>query len=91
MKKTKNAVVRFTVYTLLILFLIAIINMQIKIRLRADEITKLERDIIALEDDIAERRILLSEEKTPDYYARVAREKLNYHFPNEIIFINDAQ
>ena len=89
MKKTRNAVVRFTVYALLIVFLISIINLQIQIRDAVDRVEKLENEKIAVEDDIAELTILLAEEKTPDYYARVAREKLNYHFPNEILFFND--
>ena len=49
---------------------------------------KQDAQIIALEDDIAEKKIILSQEKDRDYYERRARE-LNYHFNDEIIFYND--
>ena len=50
---------------------------------------KLQEEILILKDDIEELQQLLAAEKNDEYYARVARNKLNYHFPNEIIFYND--
>ncbi len=88
MNKSRNSVVRITVYCLLIVFLIAIINLQINMNELEDTLEQQDRQIISLEDDIAEYNIMLNEEKNDDYYERRARE-LNYHFRDEIIFYND--
>lgn len=88
MSRTRNTVVRVTVYCLLIVFLISIINLQINMNELKDTIDDQDEQIIALEDDIAEYNIILSQEKDDDYYERRARA-LNYHFRDEIIFYND--
>lgn len=88
MSRTRNTVVRVTVYCLLIVFLISIINLQINMNELKDTIGDQDEQIIALEDDIAEYNIILSQEKDDDYYERRARA-LNYHFRDEIIFYND--
>ena len=88
MVKKRNSIVRVTVYCLIIVFLIAIINLQINMNTLKETLEKQDAQIISLEDDIAEYRIILSQEKDADYYERRARE-LNYHFRDEIIFYND--
>ncbi len=88
MVKNRNSIVRITVYCLIVVFLIAIINLQINMNALSDTLKQQDEQIIALEDDIAEYNIILSQEKDDDYYERRARE-LNYHFSNEIIFYND--
>ncbi|MBQ4648101.1 MAG: septum formation initiator family protein [Clostridia bacterium] len=88
MEKKKNSIVRITVYCLIVVFLIAIINLQINMNELRDTIDKQDEQIVGIEDDIAEYNIMLTEEKDDDYYERRARE-LNYHFRNEIIFYND--
>ncbi len=88
MKRNKNTVIRITVYCLLIVFLVAIVNLQISMNELEDTIEKQKFEIIQLEDDIAEYEMLLAEEKDDAYYERRAR-LLNYHFRNEIVFYND--
>lgn len=88
MKKTKNSAIRITVYCLLIVFVIAIINLQINMSELNDTIDEQDEEILNLRDDIAAYEIRLTEEKDADYYERLARI-LGYHYPNEIIFIND--
>ena len=53
---------------MLIVFLIAIVNLQIKMNELRDTIESQRQQIVILEDDIAEYQILLDEEKTDDYY-----------------------
>ncbi len=88
MVKKRNSIVRVTVYCLIVVFLVAIINLQINMNELKDTLQEQDEQIIALEDDIAEYNIILSQEKDDDYYERRARE-LNYHFRGEIIFYND--
>ncbi len=90
MKRNKNTVIRITVYCLLIVFLIAIVNLQISMNELEDTIEKQKDEIVQLEDDIAEYEMLLDEEKDDAYYERRAR-LLNYHFRDEIIFYNDYE
>lgn len=88
MEKSRNTIIRITVYCLLIVFLIAIVNLQIRMNELKGTIENQRQQIVILEDDIAEYQILLDEEKTDDYYERRAR-LLGYHFRDEIIFYND--
>ncbi|MBQ3080854.1 MAG: septum formation initiator family protein [Clostridia bacterium] len=88
MVRKKNTVIRVTVYCLLIVFLIAIVNLQISMNELEDTIQSQKEEIVKLEDDIAEYEMLLNEEKDDAYYERRAR-LLNYHFRDEIVFYND--
>ena len=88
MVRKKNTVIRVTVYCLLIVFLIAIVNLQISMNELEDTIQSQKEEIVKLEDDIAEYEMLLNEEKDDAYYERHAR-LLNYHFRDEIVFYND--
>ena len=88
MGKSKNMVIRVTVYCLLVLFLIAIVNLQIRMNETKDTIEQQKKQIVILEDDIAKDKILLEEEKDDEYYERHAREH-GYIFRDEIIFYNE--
>lgn len=88
MKKTRNSAVRITVYCLLVVFVIAIINLQINMNELNTTIEEQDEEIKGLRDDIAAYEIRLTEEKNDDYYERLARS-WGYHYPDEIIFIND--
>lgn len=88
MERTRNTVIRVTVYCLLIVFLIAIVNLQISMNELEETIDDQKKEIVTLEDDIAEYEMLLAEEKDDAYYERRARQ-MGYHFRDEIIFYND--
>jgi len=88
MVRKKNTVIRVTVYCLLIVFLITIVNLQISMNELEDTIQSQKEEIVKLEDDIAEYEMLLNEEKDDAYYERRAR-LLGYHFRDEIVFYND--
>lgn len=88
MERSRNTVIRVTVYCLLIVFLIAIVNLQISMNELEETIDAQKNEIVTLEDDIAEYEMLLAEEKDDAYYERRARQ-MGYHFRDEIIFYND--
>ncbi len=87
-ERQKNTVLRITVYCLLIVFLIAIVNLQISMNELEKTIGEQRDEIVKLEDDVAEYELLLEEEKDDAYYERRAR-LLGYHFRDEIVFYND--
>lgn len=88
MRKSKNLVLRVTVYCLLAIFLIAVVNLQIRMNELRKTIETQKIRIVKLNDDIAECNMKLNEEKDDAYYERRARD-LGYHFRDEIIFYND--
>lgn len=88
MRKSKNLVLRVTVYCLLAIFLIAVVNLQVRMNELREEIEKQKSQIVRLNDEIAKNNMLLNEEKDDAYYERKAREN-GYHFRDEIIFYND--
>lgn len=51
----------------------------------------LAAQVTAAEDRNAALRSRLAEEVDDDYIVRVAREKLDLHLPEEIVFYNDIQ
>ena len=87
-ERKKNTVLRVMVYCLLIVFLVAIVNLQISMNSLRDTIKEQKEEIVKLEDDVAEYEMLLEEEKDDAYYERRAR-LLGYHFRDEIVFYND--
>jgi cell division protein FtsB len=74
---------------ILVVLFVSVINMQISLNSLRRERTRLENDIADLQDDIEETNYRLSEETNAAYIERYAREKLNYRYPNEILFYND--
>lgn len=65
------------------------------IRLRAEynELRQSEEELLAekqaYEDEIDRLREELEHEMDDEYVMRIAREKLNYYLPDEVIFYND--
>ena len=81
--------VKFALGGILVVLFVSVINMQISLNSLRRERTRLENDIADLQDDIEETNYRLSEENNAAYIERYAREKLNYRYPNEILFYND--
>ena len=50
---------------------------------------QLEEEIAVLEDRLIYMQLRLDEPVTDEYIRRIAREKLNYRDPDEILFYND--
>lgn len=84
-----NLIVRFTVYCLLTVFVLSVVNLQFKIKDLKEEKSNLEIQIRSVRDNIDEINLRLSTPFSDEYIERVAKERLNYRNPNEIIFYND--
>lgn len=87
--KKNNLIIRFTVYCLLAVFILSVVNLQFKIKDLKEEKTNLELQIRTVRDNIDEINLRLSTPFSDEYIERVAKERLNYRNPNEIIFYND--
>lgn len=74
---------------ILVVLFISVVNMQISLNTLREEREALEEEIADLRDDIEETDYRLSEEADAEYIERYAREKLDYRYPNEILFYND--
>lgn len=74
---------------ILVVLFISVVNMQISLKTLREEREALEEEIADLRDDIEETNYRLSEETDAEYIERYAREKLDYRYPNEILFYND--
>ena len=88
-RQRKGLAVKFALGGILVVLFVSVINMQISLNSLRRERTRLENDIADLQDDIEETNYRLSEETNAAYIERYAREKLNYRYPNEILFYND--
>lgn len=84
-----NAVFRMCAVALAICCIVSIVSLQLKYNSM-----KMKRDALQAEISAAQERISALEEAldTPfddEYVIKVAREKLNYRLPEEIVFYND--
>lgn len=90
MKRQRTSLaVKFALGGILVVLFISVINMQLSLNTLRRERAQLESDIADLQDDIEETKYRLSEETNAAYIERYARKKLNYRYPNEILFYND--
>lgn len=68
---------------------VTIIKMQFEFNSLKEDKAEVEEQIKAYELKIDELQARLEEEFDTDYIMRIAREKLNFRLPEEIIFYND--
>ena len=68
---------------------VTIIQMQFEFNNLKEDKAKVEQQIQLYELKIDELQSRLDEEIDEEYIMRIAREKLNYRLPEEIIFYND--
>ena len=68
---------------------VTIIQMQFEFNNLKEDKAKVEQQIKLYELKIDELQSRLDEEIDEEYIMRIAREKLNYRLPEEIIFYND--
>ncbi|MDD4165211.1 MAG: septum formation initiator family protein [Eubacteriales bacterium] len=84
-----NTIVKFAFTLVFIVLLVSVINMQIDLRELKEKKALLEEQIKDVEDDIQELNIRLNTPLTDEYIERIAKEKLGYRRPNEIIFYSN--
>lgn len=87
--RSQNVVVRFAFGIILIFLIFSVINMQYELKELNERKLEVQEQIKDVEDNIQEIKIRLDAPRTDEYIERVAREKLGYRKPNEIIFFNN--
>ena len=82
----------FVKLTILVVICFCAVNI-IKLHTEYNDLKDREAELLAqkaeYEEEIDRLRSELEREMDNDYIMRVAREKLNYYLPDEIIFYND--
>lgn len=81
--------VRFAFLSVLVILVFAVVNMQMQLSELRESKEQLEDTLQRVTDTIEETTIRLNTPMTDEYIERVAREKLGYRMPGEIIFYND--
>lgn len=88
MTKT-NLFVRIALVVLVLVCVITILRLQIQFNKLNDEKKVLEAQVEEYCEDIEELKSEIERPFDDEYVIRIAREKLGYHLPDEIIYYND--
>ena len=84
-----NFFIKAAILAVIVFCVISIIRLRSDLReLQRDE-EALRAQKIAYEEEIEKLKSDLAADMDDDYIMRIAREKLNYYLPDEIIFFND--
>ncbi|MBR5516290.1 MAG: septum formation initiator family protein [Clostridia bacterium] len=84
-----NLFVKVAVSVMVIVCLVTILRLQIQFNQLNEDRKELEAQVKAYAADIEELQAELDTPFDDEYIIRVAREKLGYHLPDEIIYYND--
>ena len=84
-----NIMVKFAFVCVLVILVFAVVNMQMQLSELRESKKQLEDSLQRVTDVIEEATIRLNTPLSDEYIERVAREKLGYSKPGEIIFYND--
>ena len=84
-----NIFVRIAVIIVIVVCLITILKLQIQFNRLNEERKILSAHVEEYEEDIEELKAEIERPFDDEYVIRVAREKLGYHLPDEIIYYND--
>ena len=89
MKGEINLLVRIAVALFIVFCLVTIIDLQIWMNNLDKQKEALTGEMQDLREEIAELEYNLRQPYDDSYAAKVARQVLKYHFPDEILFVND--
>ncbi len=84
-----NIFVRIAVIIVIVVCLITILKLQIQFNKLNEEKKILAAQVEEYQEDIEELKAEIERPFDDEYVIRVAREKLGYHLPDEIIYYND--
>ena len=84
-----NFFIKMAVIMVIIVCIIAILKLQIDFNNLNDERKLLQQQVKDYSEDIEEMKAEIERPFDDEYVIRVAREKLGYHLPDEIIYYND--
>ena len=88
-RQRANIIVRLAVLCVAVFLVFSAVNMQFRLGELRESKAQLEEEIAVLEDRLIYMQLRLDEPVTDEYIRRIAREKLNYRDPDEILFYND--
>lgn len=88
-RQRANIIVRLAVICVAVFLVFSAVNMQFRLGELRESKAQLEEEIAVLEDRLIYMQLRLDEPVTDEYIRRIAREKLNYRDPDEILFYND--
>lgn len=89
MKRRTNIFFKALILLFICFCMITIVQLQIQFNELNDRRSALREEINNCKDNIDEMEEQLAQPFDEDYIIRVAREQLNYHMPEEIIYFND--
>lgn len=84
--KRKVTLLKIAVFLFLCFICYTIVKLQIGISQMRARLASIEEQNAAIEMEIAEKQITLEEGATRENVERIARETLNYVYPDEIIY-----
>ena len=84
-RQRANIIVRLAVLCVAVFLVFSAVNMQF----RLGELRESKAEMAVLEGRLIYMQLRLDEPVTDEYIRRIAREKLNYRDPDEILFYND--
>lgn len=87
--KRKSLTVKVTIFIVLAVFTVSIIRLQLTINDYKSEISGLEEKSQSIRIGIEELNDKLKKPIDDEYAMKLAKEKLGYRMPVEIIFYND--
>ena len=89
MKNRSNVFIKAAVLVFIVFCAVTIIQMQFEFNSLKEDKANVEQQIKDYELKIDELQARLEEDFDTEYIMRIAREKLNFRLPEEIIFYND--
>ena len=84
-----NFFVKAAIFTFIFFCIINIVNLQFNLKELKTEKILLDQKISEANDAIEQLKDQLSQPYDDEYIKRIAKEKLNYRMPDELIFYND--
>jgi len=87
--KRSNLIIRISFILIFVFLFISVINLQVQIRDLRVEREKRAAQLQTLQDSIDELELRLSTPIDDKYIERIARDRLGYRNPGEIIYYND--
>lgn len=84
-----NMFIKIAISVLVVVCIITILRLQIQFNALNDEKKELEQQVMEVYDEIEEKQAEIDRPYDDEYVVRIAREKLGYHLPDEIIYYND--
>ena len=89
-KHQTNILIKFLIILVIGIIIFAIVDMQVKLNDLDKQKAELQTEIDKTSDIVEEMRIRLNTPFDNEYMERLAKEKLNYRYPGDVIYINDV-